>query len=91
MLAANFRLFSLGELRNIILKVDFRLVVHPKLKLSSTSSIANFTDAIITLKSLFSYLTVFAWLVSQPASSTVPHTKSAPATGYKLVSSNVLS
>ena len=44
------------EMLSLLLLVDLRLEVHHKLKLISTMSIATFTDAIITLRSPFSYI-----------------------------------
>ena len=44
------------EMLSLLFVVDLRLEVHHKLKLISTMSIATFTDAIITLRSPFSYI-----------------------------------
>ena len=40
----------------LLLVVNLRFVVHPTLKLIFTISIANFTNAIITLRSPFSFI-----------------------------------
>ena len=41
---------------SLLFVVDLRLEVHHKPKLISTTSIATFTDAIITLRSPFSFI-----------------------------------
>ena len=40
----------------LLLVVNLRFVVHPTLKLIFTISIANFTNAIITLRSPFAFI-----------------------------------